>query len=414
MPVLPSVAKRPLVVANGALPVAAGSTSVDRLRSPYGTPVDAGPPRSAKENPVPPAKGLAFAGLVLIVVAAACRESVTDPVEQIPLRPSSFASGPEGSCRVWYDGSATKWIAPSTWSGPCPTAVTVTSSRAWLGSTNPDSVVYVFQNPVGDISSGVVYSCPGLCPAIQMSVSAYGVDGSTILDHVPFSNGGGVNYSFQLFNLGSPVKRPVIYAPSPLPPDQTGDRAISWSFDIGLLCPPTGDQALEDAGVRQALLDALAASNPSDPDPAQSKEQGGIIWRMPDGTFVAEPVVDPNATGCSYKAANGTFTPPPGAVPYADYHAHPNSKNRLQTHASYPSQLQPNETGFSDPDFNGGAGKNDWNGATQSGYPTYVISVSGTVSRLDPGVDATQQPNNHNRWTWDKTGLSKCFKSMFA
>ena len=173
-----------------------------------------------------------------------------------------------------------------------------------------------------------------------------------------------------------------------------------------MICPPVGDSIVDQQQVRDEFWDALQASNWQSTNDLQRKETGGIIYRLSDGTYLAQRITDPNASACAYLSSRGVIpTPPAGAVAVAGYHVHPNQKGATLTYASCPEQLKPGEIGTTpDPTLNGGSDNGDWDNATMSGFPEYVINTAGQINRLNPGTALADRPNNPNRYSFS-TGI---------
>jgi hypothetical protein len=359
-----------------------------------------------------------LSGLVLVscavATAIACSGETVGPDQEPGGQQANLPWHDDGIfryCRMYpsLNGSATMFM-DNGWTGRCIVQPHPTPQAAYFGSSNTGPVTFNFDGTVRDIR--VEVDCTG-CPT-DMRAILYDSAGA-ILDQDYLVVGPG-DAAYQSPPLPRGCKKMVVTAPTQLPPD-TWPGGV-WAFlhmEYNPICRWTGDSVLEDEAIREALRDALAASNPYTTDPSQRKEHGGIIWRLQDGSLYAQPIIDPFATACTYKASNGTFTPPPGAAPVAGYHVHPNFPNHYVDHASCPSQVPPGGIGYGDPDLNGGAGNNDWDVATAQGFPTYVISPTGTVSRLDPNTPKNARPSNKNRWRWDPNeSVFNCFTKMFA
>lgn len=187
---------------------------------------------------------------------------------------------------------------------------------------------------------------------------------------------------------------------------------------ITIQCPVAGDSILNDSkgdfAIRSALQNALDSSNADSAvdagfAPGSKRgyriETGGVIYRMPDSSYIAVFVRDPAATQCHYAPDLSQVTPPPGAVGVAIFHTHPDYEGDVsygcrrdpKTHVEY--QQYPGGPGaqaLSDPEGNGGGSGTDWDTANH-GYPVYVISKRTRVSRLDPGHPGGDT-TNVNRW----------------
>ena len=175
-------------------------------------------------------------------------------------------------------------------------------------------------------------------------------------------------------------------------------------------CPPVGDARLDSPAVVKGLTDALANSNPNaTPGTGMKHEQGGAIFRRPDGTYFTVPAIDPSATECHFDPLTISAAPPanePGALLEAIYHAHPSSKgedtygclSKKGVHmAQHLGDHLPIPT--SNPDNNGGGSDSDWDVANQ-GFPSYTINKDGHIWRLDPNVPTANRASNTNKFDW--------------
>lgn len=172
------------------------------------------------------------------------------------------------------------------------------------------------------------------------------------------------------------------------------------AFATGLPpCPPTGDSVLDSKAVRDALIAALSASGPNLP-PHQRKEHGGIIYRLPDGTYLVEDIPNQHtgaAVTCGYRMGPGNH--PPGGTQIAIWHTHPHFPNdtayNCRPAVDPPTGLKPY---LVDPRLNGGGSDADWDAASPE-FPVYVINALDEIIRLNAGVaKGSPREQNTNRW----------------
>lgn len=163
-------------------------------------------------------------------------------------------------------------------------------------------------------------------------------------------------------------------------------------------CPPTGDPVLDSPDVRKVMLDLLAASRPN-PNGTGKKELGAYLYRDADETYDALPIDDPTATDCGFTIPGGSPALPPGAVPVGVFHTHPSTAGERL----YGCQdVKPGEIKRASRSKTAGGGSPpDWEGATISGAPVYVLNLNRKVARLDPGVAVSQRGNNPNQWKFN-------------
>jgi hypothetical protein len=243
-----------------------------------------------------------------------------------------------------------------------------------------------------------------------MSVTAYAADGVTkLVDHKPVEgsfNGMYTAYGFTLKGL-PPIKRLVVHAPVPLPPDQAPGRAISIIMDIGLLCPPTNDPVLDDPAVRQQLLDQLARSRPN-ADGTGKKEYGGYVYQHDDGTYFLYPANDLTATDCGFTIPAGS-PPVVAGAHYAGrfWHTHPSHEGDRLYGCSW---AKPGDIvrATRDPKYGGGSPQ-DWDSVNEVHTPGYIIDLDKNVYRLDPDRPENQRGSNPNHWKYDPSGLCLLF-----
>jgi hypothetical protein len=178
-----------------------------------------------------------------------------------------------------------------------------------MSATNPQTITFEFSGPVFNvmIQAGGIFPLPR--PTVPLTATAY--NGETEVASGPFDDGCNER-EIDEFHVPATsfITRLVITPPQPMP-----SAGVQFYIHYAVPCPPTGDPVPNDPDVRQALLDALNASNPNSTDPAQRKEHGGIIWELPNGGgFMATPIIDPLAEACAYDWRNGpqgtNLTPP--------------------------------------------------------------------------------------------------------
>jgi hypothetical protein len=203
------------------------------------------------------------------------------------------------------------------------------------------------------------------------------------------------------------------------PPDM---EYVSYdvSFEVDT-CPSTGDSILDSPQVQTALKVALDSSNPNaTAGTGVKKEHGGLIWRMPDGSFLAQIITDPtisSATECTYNLT-GVPTPPPDPSAYyvAIFHTHPYSlREAVYQCPADPGEPLPAQTrgdgrpiAMGTPDLNGGGSNEDWDAASQFSSGGYVINKSGRVYKFTPGTVVGQRRFNTNKWEWKKPSTPGC------
>lgn len=180
-------------------------------------------------------------------------------------------------------------------------------------------------------------------------------------------------------------------------------------------CPPSGDPLLDNAAFRQELRDALARANPTGaPGTGVIKEQGGWVWEMPDGTLRITPYSDPNATQCTMNIGAGIdFTrPDPGARAIAFYHTHPTKNGGSVYGCPTPSGGTPlaqtlNDglpvpKAHTDDPTTGGGSDADWMASDRYAASDYIVTVTGHVYRIDPGIDPAKRQQNRKKWNFPK------------
>jgi hypothetical protein len=175
-------------------------------------------------------------------------------------------------------------------------------------------------------------------------------------------------------------------------------------------CPPIGDPVLESKAVRDGLIAGLSASGPNLPF-LQRKEHGGIIYRMPDGSYFVEDI--PNqlqgaAVTCRYLL--GPSNGPPGGIQVAVWHTHPHLTNDTAYNCTQADPVSGAVPYIVDPSLNGGGSDADWEATTPDFPHVYVINSLGEIIRLDYGVPKGKpRVENKNRWTIGMDGRS-CLK----
>jgi hypothetical protein len=212
--------------------------------------------------------------------------------------------------------------------------------------------------------------------------------------------------------------------PNPLPPGNPGVGLIvnifpSDSSDVRITsfevspCPPSGDPRLDPVEVRKVLLQALFNSQPNTaPELRQRRERGGLIYQNSDGTLGAAEGIDPQATVCEYKHGRAPVTLPIGATPLAGFHTHPH-KTGERVYDDCKNQVPPGLYGHAHPTSNGGGSDLDWDDATASGYPEFVMTNEGIISRLDPNTaKGVARQNNKNRWNYNTSKQASCFTKV--
>lgn len=204
----------------------------------------------------------------------------------------------------------------------------------------------------------------------------------------------------------------------------TGGYEQVTSSTVQCIMPPADtilDDAKGDFSLREALRDALDRSNPDSAPGAGATalhrgyrhEEGGVIWRLPDSSYLAIRMDDFAATECHY---NPTVGPPPvpGAIPVAVYHTHPSNpgddvygcgkdSNGVKTRdypggpGVLPTMDDPREAGGGS-GWQRGATKGDWPYADNNDVPVFILQKDGTAWRLTPHFPGPKK-NNPYHWT---------------
>lgn len=207
----------------------------------------------------------------------------------------------------------------------------------------------------------------------------------------------------------------------------TGGYEQSSSTTVQCLMTPD-DPMLNDStgdfGLREALMDAMDRSNPdSSPGVGANslhagyrRETGGVVWLLPDSSYLSVRMDDFGATECHYAPTAGA-PPVTGAIPVAVYHTHPSEKNDpiygcdKSTNGVGPRQYQggPGVLPTMDDPVNTGGGsgwkkgdtKGDWPYADSNEVPVFILQKDGTAWRLTPHF---QGPKKNNPFHWSAFG----------
>lgn len=316
-----------------------------------------------------------------IAAGAACGVTPTVSPQWVPDLHAGYTTVPDAGYKEFpYEGVIQDPFPP--------TGLFTVSFSSPVNGIDVSLVSYVPGTSIGAASSGIlrVYSADGLIATVQ---ALY--DGS-MNNAWWYDVTGGSN---------------TIVRAEFLSADEHLAGTIYFHKTVRLPCPTSGDSVLDNEAVRQALIQGLAASG-SDLPPGQRREHGGIIYRMPDGSYIVEDV--PNAlTGprmtCAYLL--GQPSPPPGGTPLARWHTHPH----LPGDTAYNCSV--NDVGtvayVVDPRGNGGGSDPDWD-ATTPEYPTgYVINKLNEIVRLNYGVaKGAPRKANPNRWWIDRNDVRSC------
>jgi hypothetical protein len=169
---------------------------------------------------------------------------------------------------------------------------------------------------------------------------------------------------------------------------------------------PTGDSLLDEPVIRQALLAALTASNPdSAPGSGYRHEEGGNIWRLPDGTYTITRFADPSPTECHVQFDISPTPPVAGAIRVSLFHTHPYTLGEDvygcpddadgNPQAQHPDDGKPVPQGA--PNSNGGGSAGDWIVAGEQ-FDTYIINKDMNVYKLPVDNQPNPHADNPNKW----------------
>ncbi len=165
----------------------------------------------------------------------------------------------------------------------------------------------------------------------------------------------------------------------------------------------TGDSLLDNPAFRSLLQQAMANSNPGDPNIGNRIEQGGNVWRdTVTGNIRFDPsggLITADNCGREYLRPAGN----PGEILIAVYHTHPyfdgDSITVCGTRPIIPTDFEPLP--------NGGGSGNDWVALSRLNndlgalgnplFPMYTFDKT-RVWRLDPGTPLSEQLANPNVW----------------
>jgi hypothetical protein len=312
-----------------------------------------------------------------------------------------------------------------TWTpvGASDCNIIITGSPAkFFGSANTQPITLTFSAPVQDLHSFIngAFLATEYCtsqPWNTMTWTAFKPDGSVAETGVYFNNPntGCIWFHPQPtvvmhLHFQGPVSRLRINPPSAMPPDQTTTgEAVRFYFYYNPACPPSGDPMLDPTTVRAGLFNVLANGQPnSDPQLRLRRETGGLLVRGADGAYRVVEAIDLQATSCDYSHARATATLQPGDTVKAGIHSHPHLEGELVYDDC--KRVPPGKKGHAHPSVNGGGSDQDWDNATASGFPEYVITKEGIISRLTPGTPkGTARKNNQNRWTFNPSNNLSCF-----
>lgn len=243
------------------------------------------------------------------------------------------------------------------------------------------------------------------CPTTPLRYAVFGTDG-TLLDAGDFfdlCDDEFLQPGLRVHTLEK-IKRLVIYAPQPLPPDYgTGGHAILFHLGFNVPCPPIGDPVMADADVRSDLLRELTSSRGNGGPLAKTEYTGWIYQDVATGDYFIHPEQDLGSTDCgsTLRAPQGVV----GAVPVAPYHTHPSYDNEIAYGCPWgPSVVK------RDPKFGGGSTA-DWNALTSQGGALSSMYVVGydkpgspaRVNRLDQAYAGSPKQWGQNPHQWEFT-----------
>jgi hypothetical protein len=202
--------------------------------------------------------------------------------------------------------------------------------------------------------------------------------------------------------------------------DHIGDRQ-QRPPDVGLPCaecvrgnvpcPPTGDPALDDQGIREGLQDELMLSRPNHPSEIGRAERRGYLYLRDDGSYLGVPANDPTATQCGFTFPDNVLPAPPvieGAIFLGDYHTHPSyDGEELTDCGGLPSGQKRRADRSTEA---GGGSEEDWDFANRRGKPLYTVDLDGNVYRLAPLTPWDERGNNPNHWNF-VSSTNACLES---
>lgn len=181
---------------------------------------------------------------------------------------------------------------------------------------------------------------------------------------------------------------------------------------------PIGDSLADQPAIRQALISALAASNPDSAAGSGFRhEEGGNIWRLPNGRYTTTRFADASPTECHVQPDISPVPPVLGASRVSLFHTHPaltgedvygceNDPNGIAL-AQVPGDGKPVPTAA--PNSNGGGSNADWQIAGEQ-FDTYVINKDRNVYKLS--VDNQPNPFDSNPDKWHIRTDTGCWQAI--
>lgn len=177
-------------------------------------------------------------------------------------------------------------------------------------------------------------------------------------------------------------------------------------------CNTTGDPILDSPDVRDSLKAAMERSNPdSTPESMHRREAGGLIFQHTDSVGTTSFYFKEAPSYLEQTACTNSWGPfsgnAPGDLPVASFHTHPNApRDKLFGCREPGAQQFPGGPGrprtAGDARKTGGGSDPDWNMTDHDSWkiPSYVMTKTGLISRLDPGTDPRLRKKNKNMWYW--------------
>ena len=383
--------------------------------------------------PAAPLRSILAATLLTgLLFSAGCRDAVS---------PDSIADSPSTGFRTFTrnDSLAHGYLAPRRALRsivPTRAALELSASEAMgvasvtpgysVGAIQPQAITIGLVGPVGSLS--VIGNGAIECSGNYGQLIAYDANGNMLAaaplelidptdcsppwlpDNITYGAKGTVTVAVGIIARVEITPFSPLYLPGGYNAIQTYD--VTLAEGTVAPCDSTGDPILDASNIVPSLQNALKQSNPdATPGSGVKKEQGGAIFKRPDGTYFTFAALDPNATECHFDLTKISLTPPvsdSGAILVAVYHTHPSGTNE-PTYGCTPVKGKPQAQTRNDglpvpkaaPNTNGGGSPDDW-GAANQGFPQYVINKDGYLWRLDPGVAESDRRRNTNKWNWKK------------
>jgi hypothetical protein len=168
-----------------------------------------------------------------------------------------------------------------------------------------------------------------------------------------------------------------------------------------LPCAATGDSILDSPEVRQVMFSELAAGMKPSASSGNRRERGGLIYRRPDGSFVALPIPNTETNSCSYTEATPNPLVDPSWVRLVQWHTHPYKRtDRIYNCPRVPDGVRTPKPGPSTPDM--------MRARLARNQESYMVDGDGEVWRYNwPPLDPLH-PEHQRARTWTRSAGSIC------